>query len=242
MQTTDKPLAVEVWSDIACPWCWVGKRNLEAALAQYDGEAQVRWRAFELNPSAPKSIDGDIDYVQKLATKYRVSRDGAQQMIDRMIETGAAVGLEFRFDRVRPVNTFDGHRLIAMAARDADLDVHGAVSEALFAAYMNQGRDVADRDTLVEIATSCGLDADAAIAMLESDELTEEVRADQARSRSMGVTGVPFTVVGGVFGIPGAQPVRTLVNALGVAAAKVAELDDGVAFGEGAACDTDGCA
>ncbi|MBT8496230.1 MAG: DsbA family protein, partial [Deltaproteobacteria bacterium] len=97
-----QPLKLEVWSDVACPWCWVGKRHLEAALDGFDGEVELHWRAFELNPSASRKPRTDVDYVDLLVRKYMVSRAQAQAMIDRMVEVGAKSGLDFRFDRVQP--------------------------------------------------------------------------------------------------------------------------------------------
>lgn len=234
-------LHIDIWSDIACPWCWVGKRHFESARARFGHEVELRWHAFELDPSAPKAVDGSIDYVDRLAKKYRTSRDGAQQMIDRMNGVGTSAGLDFRFDRAKAGNTFDAHRLLHWAAGKGKQD---ALKERLFQAYMHEGRSVADPDTLVELAAEVGLDAERAQSILATDEFAAEVRTDEARAAELGVTGVPFFVVGGRYAIGGAQPADVLLQAMtraweeGLAGSVIPfETDD-----EAEACGPDGCA
>ena len=123
---------IEIWSDIACPWRWIGKRSLEAAIASSDHEAVIRWRAFELNPDAPAEAPEAIDYVARLADKYGTSRDEAEGFIARMVEAGRGRGLDIRFDRIRPSNTFDAHRLLAFAYGH---DRQTELKENLFRAY-----------------------------------------------------------------------------------------------------------
>lgn len=205
-----KPVKVEIWSDVACPWCWVGKRHLEEAAASLDRPVEIRWRAFELDSSAPKELDTSVDYVDRLARKYGTSRDGAQQMIDRMTEVGRQRGLDFRFDRARPGNTFDAHRLLAWAAGS---DKQTALKERLFEAYMHEGKSVADHETLVQIAEDVGLDPERAQSILSSDDFAQEARHDEATAGHLGVTGVPFFVVEGRIGVQGAQPPEVLLSA-----------------------------
>ena len=217
--TTNVPIAtadpssmqIEVWSDIACPWCWVGKRHLGAALAATDSNVAVRWRAFELNANARPAGPDPVDYVQKLATKYMTSRAQAQSMIDRMTTVGVERGLEFRFDRVRPGNTFDAHRLIAWSATQG---FQSDVVERLFRAYMNEGLSVSDHDVLARIAGQAGGDSREAQSMLESEAFAAEVRADETRAGELGVTGVPFYLLGGRLAVQGAQPTETLEKAI----------------------------
>ncbi|MCH9683694.1 MAG: DsbA family oxidoreductase [Deltaproteobacteria bacterium] len=232
-----QPLRVEIWSDVACPWCWVGKRQLEAAIAEFPHEVEVVWRAFELDPSAPASIDTSIDYVQRLATKYRTSRDGAQGMIDRMTSVGAEHGLDFRFDRAQPGNTFDAHRLLHWAGKHGLQD---ALKERLFLAYMHEGKSVAEHEVLVALAEEVGLDPDGAQAVLTSDSHHQDVRGEQALAAEIGVTGVPFFVVGGRYAVPGAQPKdvlgKVLTRAWDETRPEVVEVE----AGDG--CGPDGCA
>ena len=204
-------LQVEVWSDVACPWCWVGKRRLEAALVDFPHEVQLHWRSFELDPNAPNELDPAIDYVERLAKKYGRSRVDAQAMIDRMTAVGVGEGLEFRFDRARPGNTFDAHRLLHLAAQEG---VQAAMKERLFRAYFNEGRSIADHDVLRELASEVGLPPERTALVIGGTEFAEAVRGDEALARRLGITGVPFFAIAGKYGVPGAQPVDVLREAL----------------------------
>ena len=233
-------LRIDTWSDVACPWCYVGKRRMEAALARFEhaADVQIVWRSFELDASAPRTVEGD--YVERLGKKYRASREQAQAMIDRMIATAAGDGLTMRFDQIRPGNTFEAHKLLHAAA-ERGLD--GALKERLLAAYFCEGAAIGDPDTLVRLAGEVGLEESAARAALAEPALAEAVRADQALARELQITGVPFFVLAEQIGIPGAQPVELLLQELrsawklvaGDASAAVAEV------GEGATCGPVGC-
>lgn len=234
-------LPIDIWSDVACPWCWVGKRHLEAALERFEHPAKITWHAFELNPGAPRTLEGEVDYVGRLARKYGVSRARSQEMIDRMVQVGADNGLDFRFDRARPTNTFDAHRLLLWSA---DLGKQHALKERLFRAYMHEGGDVADRDQLVSLAEAVGLDAERAQALLSSDELTREVREEEAAAQELGVSGVPFFVIGRRYAIPGAQPADVILGALQRAwdeQGERVELETVAEAPVGAVCGPDGC-
>lgn len=230
-------LHLDVWSDIACPWCWVGKRHLERALADFPHEVEIRWRSFELDPAAPKSLPEDVDLVKRLADKYGTSRAGAQQMIDRMTNVGRDVGLDFRFADVRPTNTFDAHRLLHWALSRGK---QGALKEKLMRAYMHEGRNVSDHAVLVELAEAVGLDADAAQAVLSSDDHAADVRNDEALARQIGITGVPFFAVAERYAVPGAQPPDVLRKVLERALADLPETVEEPVQGE--VCGPDGCA
>ena len=239
-----KKLRVDVWSDIACPWCYVGKRRLEAALARLAREGgsdaptvEVAWRAFELDPSAPRERPTDLGYAERLAKKYGTSAKEAEGMIARMTETARADGLDFRFDRIRPGNTFDAHRLLHLAGERGMQD---AVKERFLLAYMTEGEPIGDPETLVRLAEEAGLDAEEARAALASDAFAAEVRADEDEARELGISGVPFFVLGGKYAISGAQPVELLLRALTVASQELAAPLE--AFVEGAACGPEGCA
>ncbi len=209
---------IEIWSDIACPWCWIGKRSLEAAIASSDHEVAIRWRAFELNPDAPADAPEAVDYVARLADKYGTSRDEAEGFIARMVEAGRGRGrgLEIRFDRIRPSNTFDAHRLLAFAYRH---DRQTELKENLFRAYLHEGRSISDPETLLAVATETGLAGSDVSAVLDGTDYAEDVRNDEDLARRFGITGVPcfvFTQLNE--GISGAQPPEVLGDAMNRAA------------------------
>lgn len=231
-------LRLDIWSDIACPWCYVGKRRLETALARFEHAADVEivWRAFELDPSAPAVRDDGPGYVERLASKYRKSTAEAQGMLTKMTETGAADGLELRFDRVRSGNTFDAHRLLHFAHEHGR---QGAMKERLFRAYMTEGQSIGDREVLVTLAGEVGLDVAAAREVLETGRYADDVRTDEGLARELGISGVPFFVLGGRLGVSGAQPADVLLGALERAWSDLAAAEPAVA--EAAACGPDGC-
>ena len=204
-------MRVEVWSDVVCPWCFIGKRRLEAALADFEhaGEVEVLWRSFELDPNAPAEPEGD--YAERLARKYRRTPDEARAMLAQMTQTGLEAGAELRFDRVLGGNSFDAHRLLHLAARHDRLD---AMKERLMRAYFTEGRRIGDRETLVELAADVGLDTDEARTALAGEEYAGAVRADEEQAYEYGVAGVPFFVLDGRFAVEGAQPPELLLRAL----------------------------
>lgn len=206
-----KPVTIDVWSDIACPWCWVGQRNLAKASRRSAHEVVTRRHAFELNPDAPREAPEPVDYVARLARKYGTTPADAQAMIDRMVEAGRAAGVEMRFDRVRPSNTFDAHRLMSWAD---DFEARDRLEERLFTAYLHEGRVMADPATLVELAADVDLDGDEAAAVLASDRYADAVRHDEQRAASQGIRGVPAFVIDQRFLVTGAQPPDVLVQAL----------------------------
>lgn len=243
-------MLIEVYSDILCPWCFIGKRRLEKALARLpegavpeQEEIEVRFRSFELNPAAPARISTPLP--ELLAKKYGMSASEAEAAIDRIETNAREEGLAYRLRDAVSGNSFDAHRLLHFAARQGR---QHEVKEALMQAYMSEGKAISSREVLVGIASGCGLDADQVEAMLLSDAYAAEVRADEENARRLGVTGVPFFVVDGRFGIAGAQPpeaiVRTLVHAFNARKAEApAERDAGAkSEPEGAACGPDGCA
>jgi predicted DsbA family dithiol-disulfide isomerase len=204
-------MRVEIWSDVVCPWCYVGKRNFETALAGFEhrDEVEVTWRSFELDPSAPAAREGD--YPSHLAKKYGMSRAQAQQMIDSMTKTGAGVGLVLDFERARPGNTFDAHRLLHLAA---DRGVQGALKERLQRATFTEGEPIGDRQALLRLAVEVGLPEAEVAAVLDGDAYADHVRADERLALDLGISAVPFFVIEGRFGVPGAQPPDVLLRAL----------------------------
>ena len=203
-------MKVEIWSDIVCPWCAVGKARFERALSSFAhrDDVEVTYRSFELDPSAPRER-GDIN--RYLAEKYGTSIDRAREMHAHMAEVAAEEGLDFRFDQARAGNTFDAHRLLHLAAG------HGlqlALKDRLLRAYFAEGEPIADRDALVRLAAEVGLDADEVRAALASDRYADAVRADEREAQQLGISGVPFFVIDRRLGISGAQPAEMLRSAL----------------------------
>lgn len=233
-----KPLQLDVWSDIACPWCYVGKRRLETALESFEGEVELRWHAFELDPNAPHEYDAGVSYAERLGRKYGRSPSEAQQMIDSMTQTAAADGLDFHFETIRPSNTFKAHRLLRYALEQGK---QGALKERLMAAYLSEGQLMSDTDTLVRLAGEVGLDEEEARGVLESERFSAEVRRDEQEAAQIGIRGVPFFVVGGRYGVSGAQAPEALLEVLNKARAEQAPAVETIAA-DGELCGPEGCA
>ncbi len=235
-----KKLSVDVWSDIACPWCYIGKRRLEAALRGFPraGDVVTTWHAFELDPSAPAVRDAQPGYAARLAKKYGTSEPQAQGMIDRMVRIAAGEGLPFDFERVRPGNTFKAHRLLHLAKLRGLQD---PLKERLLRGYLSEGEPIGDDAALLRLATDVGLDPDEVQSVLSTDLYADEVRADQSQARALGVDGVPFFVIGNRYAVAGAQPEALLLQALTRAWDELPEAPERL-DGDGAVCGPDGCA
>ena len=193
-------IAIDIVSDTICPWCYIGKRRLGRALAGFEtDEVRTRWHPFQLNPDMP--LEG-MDRIGYLAAKFG-DREAARAIYDRIREAGAEEGIAFAFERMpRTPNTFASHRLAHYAAGEGRQD---EAVEALFRAVFVDGRDIGDRETLLDIGSECGLESVALAEYLVSSEGVDELRAGEERWRRMGVTGVPFFIVGGRYGVSGAQ-------------------------------------
>jgi len=224
-------LRVDVWSDIACPWCYVGKRRLEAALAKFPHEVLLTWHSFELDPTAPRQRAGN--HVEYLATKYSLPPAQANMMIERMNRVGADEGIDFRFDRIRSGNTFDAHRLLHLAHEKG---VQAVAKDRFMRGYFSEGVAIGDPDALVPLALDVGL-AEADIRdVLATDRYAVDVRRDEHLAAELGITGVPFFVMAGRLGVSGAQAPDVLLGALERAREEVAAETP-----EGDACGPDGC-
>jgi predicted DsbA family dithiol-disulfide isomerase len=204
-------MQVEIWSDVVCPWCYIGKRRFETALQRFAhaDQVEVAWRSFELDPNAP--TDGKLDLTTRLTTKYGVSRAQAEAMSRRVTAIAADEGLSYRLDIARPGRTFDAHRLLHLAA---DRGVQDALKEALLAAYQTEGEPIADHRVLLRVAVAAGLDEDEVRHVLGGDKYADDVRRDEREARELGITGVPFFVIDRRFGVAGAQSSDVLVEAL----------------------------
>lgn len=202
---------VEIWSDIACPWCYVGKRRFEAALEQFEHHdaVEVVWRSFELDPAAPPVRDGDR--AEHLASRYGTTVERARQMHDRMTEVGAGEGIDFRFDRSHSVNTLDAHRLIHLAKR---YGLQDQMEERLFRAHFSEGDVLSDPETLTRLAAEVGLGEGEVRDTLATDRFEADVREDERTAAVLGIHAVPFFVVDRALGVAGAQPAEVLLELL----------------------------
>jgi predicted DsbA family dithiol-disulfide isomerase len=203
------PLNVEIWSDVVCPWCYIGKRRFEAALAAFPHEVRTTWRSFELDPGAPPTRDHTA--TEHLAAKYGMSVEQAQASHAQMTALAASEGLEYHFDTTRGGNTFDAHRLIHLAAAHGKQD---EAKERLMRAYFTEGVAIGDREALVALAADLGLDPDEARAALDGDGYADAVREDEQLAQRFGIQGVPFFVLDRRLGVSGAQSAEVLVRAL----------------------------
>ena len=204
-------MKIEIWSDIACPWCYVGKRRFEQALRQFEhaGDVEVVWRSFELDPHAPRTHAESQDVL--LAKKYGMPVEKARAMNERMAGEARKEGLDFHLDRVKVGNTFDAHRLVHLAAESGRAD---AMKERLMRAYFTEGEAVGEPDTLIRLGTELGLDEARVRAVVSGDAYANDVRADEERARSFGISGVPFFAIDERYGVSGAQPPEVLLGAL----------------------------
>ncbi|MET8122802.1 DsbA family oxidoreductase [Micromonospora sp. NPDC005189] len=200
-------MEIEIYADVVCPWCYIGKRRLDEALASYEGEVTVRYRPFQLDPS-PVSEARPV--VEAMAAKFG-GPERARQMFDHVTQVAAGDGLRLDFDRTLTANTFEAHRLVSYAT---DHGLAAEMVEALYQAHFTQGVDVGSREALATLAGGIGLDAADARRFLDSDERVADITADLAAARELGITSVPTFVLAGKYAVSGAQEAQTLVAAL----------------------------
>jgi predicted DsbA family dithiol-disulfide isomerase len=205
---------VDIWSDVQCPWCYIGKRKFERAVEIFDGEVEVEYHSFELAPDTPVDFAGST--TQYLMDKYGMSADQVAQMQERVAGIAASVGLDYHLESTQQTNTVKAHELLHLAK------AHGLqepMKERLLRAYFIEGAHVGRIPDLVELATQVGLDPNEVEVALTSSQYLPDVKADMAQARAYGISGVPFFVIDGRYGISGAQETPTFVDALNEAAA-----------------------
>jgi predicted DsbA family dithiol-disulfide isomerase len=204
-------MEVEIWSDVVCPWCYLGKRRFERALASFEhrDKVQVTYRSFQLDPAAPPGVTTPT--VEMLAQKYGMSADQAEQAQRQMEQRAAADGLTFRMTGLRSGNTRDAHRLLQLAKASGRQD---QLMERLQRAYFTEQDSIFDHDSLTRLAVEAGLDRDAVTEVLTSDRYADHVDTDQAMARALDATGVPLFVIDRRYGIRGAQPTQTIASVL----------------------------
>ena len=229
-------MRIEIWSDVVCPWCYVGKRHLEQALDRFAHRdaVEIVWKAYELDPHAPPERDGS--YPERIARKYGIPEEQARASIARIVNAGADAGIDFRFDDLRAGNTFDAHRLLHLAA---SFGAQSALKERLLFATFTEGHPIGDRDTLVKLAGDVGITESHARRVLEGDEFGRAVREEEAEAMEMGATGVPFFVFDRRFSVSGAQPPETLLHVLDRAWSEAKPVE--IIGDPDAACEGDDC-
>jgi len=238
-------MKVDIWSDIACPWCYIGKRRFESALAQFPHResVEVTWHSYQLDPTLPEHYDGtELDY---LATRKGMPREQVRQMFEHVAEVAVGEGLAYDFDSLVVANSLRGHELIHLAASHGRQD---EAKEALLSAHFEHGEDIGDVEALVRIGDSVGLDTDEVRATLADGTFAQAVQDDIAQARRYGISGVPFFVVDEKYGVSGAQPTELFTQVLDQAwgeANPLTMVSAPTATGtraEDAACGPDGCA
>jgi predicted DsbA family dithiol-disulfide isomerase len=204
-------MKVEIWSDFVCPFCYIGKRRFESALEQFPhrNEVEIVYRSYELDRNSQIDLPGDIH--EMLASKYGMSREKAMAMNFNVGEQAQTVGLTYHFDKMKPTNTFDAHRLAHFAGRYGK---SAEMTERLLQAYFTEGSHIGDHDTLISLAAELELDRDEVAAMLSGDEGKAEVRSDEQEAAALGVRGVPFFVINRKYAISGAQPAELFADTL----------------------------
>ncbi len=257
-------LSIEVWSDVVCPWCYIGKRRLESAIAQIQARGTdldglvIRWRSFQLDPSAPRIGERGhgTSVAEHLGQKYGGGIEAGQAMSAQMTQVAAGEGLDFRLEDARVGNTVDAHRLLHLAAdlenedraqpgQAFSADLQNRLKERLLKAYFTQGLDVCDHSMLRDLAVEVGLPQSRVEEVLASTAYRREVQQDQSQAQAYGATGVPFTVVDRRYGVSGAQPVEVFIDTLERAIADRAPLltmsPPAPAADEATQCGPDGC-
>ena len=207
--TVTQAIKVDIWSDVQCPWCYIGKRKFEAAVADFDGQVEIEFHSFELAPDTPVDFEGSpFDY---LSERKGVSPAQAREMVDRVVGIAAAVGLDYDYDAIHQTNTVLAHELLHLAkAHGRQLEL----KERLLAAYFVEGRHLGRVEVLADLAAEVGLDRDEAVAALTDHRYLADVKADVVQATAYGINGVPFFVLDGKYGVSGAQETATFRQVL----------------------------
>jgi predicted DsbA family dithiol-disulfide isomerase len=205
---------VDIWSDIACPWCYIGKRKFEEGARRFGGEVEVEYHSFELSPDTPVDFEGDT--ATYLASHKGIPRDQAVEMLARVTDIAKSVGLDYDYDSLQHTNTVKAHELVHYAkSKGRQIDM----KERLLKAYFVEGKHVGRIKDLADLAAQIGLDRDDVVRSLEAGEFLADVRADQQQAIAYGIQGVPFFVIDGRYGVSGAQDPGVFASALSQVAA-----------------------
>jgi predicted DsbA family dithiol-disulfide isomerase len=207
----ENKLKVQIWSDIMCPFCYIGKRRIEEALQNFEHKeaVEIEWKSYQLDASFIASPEDNM--VEHLAEKYRKDNDWAQNMLDNMTQNAKTAGLDFHFEKAILANSFNAHRLLHLAKK---YNLANDLEELLFKAYLTEGKNVNDLDTLGKLGIEVGLDSEEISQVLNSDTYGSEVQQDQEEANAIGVQGVPFFVLDNKYAISGAQPAAAFLETL----------------------------
>ncbi|MCS3528960.1 DsbA family oxidoreductase [Chryseobacterium sp. JUb7] len=230
-------MKVEIWSDVMCPFCYIGKNNFEQALNKlpFKDQIEVEWKSFQLDPSLdPSKTQNTIEYFKE---KKGFPDAQAQQMIGQVAQMGKGAGIDFNFEKALITNTFAAHKLLHLAKKH---NKSNEMEEALFIAHFIDGKNVGDSETLISIADSLGIDKEETEKILTSNEFNDDVNKDITDARAHGVTGVPFFILNGKYAVSGAQPAELFENALQQTYNETVSPLKDLSNGENA-CDADGC-
>lgn len=202
-------MRIDIWSDYACPFCYIGKRKLEEAMEKFEGKEDIEivWRSFQLDPNAKDSTD--IDMVTGLAEKYNMTKEKAQEMIDNMDNMAKEVGLDYNFKDMIQTNTMKAHRLAIYAK---EFDLMGEMNERLLKAHFIDGINIGDIEALGSLAEEVGLNREDVINMLNSDKFTGEVEKDRYEAQQLEINSVPFFVFDNKYAVQGAQPPQAFLD------------------------------
>jgi protein disulfide-isomerase len=217
-ETKEKPnnspkMKVEIWSDIVCPFCYIGKRNFEMALKsfEYAADVEIIWKSYQLDPEMPKKQPSKQNVYEYLAVRKGISTEQSKALHDNVVKMANAAGLNYNFDKTVVASSYDGHRLIQMAKTK---NLGDAAEESLFKTYFIDGKDIAEHETLLNLGKEIGLDETAIKAMLESNQFDNEIKRDIHQSVQLGIGGVPYFIIDGRFAVSGAQPVSVFLQTL----------------------------
>ncbi|WP_300691129.1 DsbA family oxidoreductase [Chryseobacterium sp.] len=231
-------MKIEIWSDVMCPFCYIGKNNFEQALEKlpFKDQVEVEWKSFQLDPTLdPGKTQNTIEYFRE---KKGFPEAQASQMISQVAQMGKGAGIDFNFEKALITNTFSAHRLLHLAKKH---NKSNEMEEALFIAHFIDGKNVGDAEVLVSLAENVGIDKEEAMQAVTSDQLDYEVNQDIMEARNNGVSGVPFFVLNGKYAVSGAQPVEVFENALQQTYNETVSPFKDLSGGSGASCDADGC-
>jgi predicted DsbA family dithiol-disulfide isomerase len=236
----ENKLKVQIWSDIMCPFCYIGKRRIEEALQNFEHKeaVEIEWKSYQLDANFIASPEDNM--VEHLAEKYRKDNDWAQNMLDNMTQNAKTAGLDFHFEKAVLANSFNAHRLLHLAKK---YNLANDLEELLFKAYLTEGKNVNDLDTLSKLGIEVGLDSEEITQVMNSDTYGAEVKKDQEEANAIGVQGVPFFVLDNKYAISGAQPATAFLETLekvweeGKFDSKVTVLNTT----DGDSCGIDGC-
>ncbi len=231
-------MKIEIWSDVMCPFCYIGKNNFEQALEKlpFKNEVEVEWKSFQLDPTLdPLQPQNTIEYFKE---KKGLPADQTSQMIGQVAQMGKGAGIDFNFEKALIINTFSAHKLLHLAKKHGKAN---EMEEALFIAHFIDGKNVGDLEELISLAEKSGIDQEEARQALTSDQFDNEVNQDIQEAKNNGISGVPFFILNGKYAVSGAQPIEVFADALQQAYKETVSAFKDLSKEGGAACDINGC-